>query len=223
MESRIETELRELRSRILSMGGDVEKAVESCVQGLTEKNPRHFDEVKKLEKRINNAHCEIDNQCLEILARMSPVAVDLRFILAVIKINTDLERMGDQCMNVTYNLQDFFKTDGIDVDIQLHEMAQKVRSMIRKSLDAFVKLDSKLADEVLSSDDEIDDYKNKSLEILTAYMKTHPNQIPAALDLILAARNFERMGDHATNIAEDVIFACTGEDVRHGLKTVNNG
>lgn len=223
MENRIETELRDLRSRILSMGGDVEKAVESCVQGLIEKNPRHFDEVKKLEKRINGSHCDIDNLCLEILARMSPVAVDLRFILAVIKINTDLERMGDQCMNLTYNLQDYFKTDGIDIDIKLQDMAQKVRTMIRKSLDAFVRLDSKLADEVLVSDDEIDNYKNKSLETLSSYMKTNPNRIPAALDLILAARNFERMADHATNIAEDVIFACTGEDVRHGLRTVKNG
>jgi phosphate transport system protein len=222
VERRIESELRELRELILSMVGYVEQAIEFVALCISEKSDRYFSQVRDVEKKINLAHVEVDNKILELLARMSPVAADLRLIIAIAKINTDLERMGDQSMNITHNLEDFFKVRDFAVDVQIVDMSKKVQSMVRKSLDAFVKLDAGLANEVLASDDEIDAYKNRTFKILVPYMQANTGHIEASLDMILIARNFERMADHATNIAEGVIFACTGRDVRHGMDRKND-
>jgi phosphate transport system protein len=212
VERRIESELRELRELILSMGGYVEQAIEFVALCISEKSDRYFSQVRDVEKKINLAHVEVDNKILELLARMSPVAADLRLIIAIAKINTDL----------THNLEDFFKVRDFAVDVQIVDMSKKVQSMVRKSLDAFVKLDAGLANEVLASDDEIDAYKNRTFKILVPYMQANTGHIEASLDMILIARNFERMADHATNIAEGVIFACTGRDVRHGMDRKND-
>lgn len=217
MERRFESELKELKSRILAMGGFVEQAIEKATKALQERNTALLDEVHATERKINEAHIDVDNFCLEILARQAPVAADLRLILAVIKINNDLERMGDQAVNISYNAEHYIGDQPIELALNLPQMATLVKAMVRHSLDAFMRGDTKLAQEVLESDDAVDEIKNRVFDLLIPYMQTNPDRIESALNLILIARNLERMGDHATNIAEDVIFACTGEDVRHGV------
>jgi phosphate transport system protein len=217
VERRFENDLKELKSRILAMGGLVEQAIERATQALHERNPRKLEDVFSIEKKINTHHIDIDSSCVEVLARLSPVATDLRLILSILKINTDLERMGDQAVNIAYNAEHYLKDESIQaVDIYLPQMATAVRKMVRDSLDAFTNSDVVLAQNVLEQDDEVDSFKNRIFKTLIPFMKDHPSQVESAVDLILIARNLERMGDHATNIAEDVIFAYTGEDVRHG-------
>lgn len=217
MERRFESELKQLKSSILSMGGFVEEAIERATYALAHHDMKSFEQVHLLERKINEKHIEVDNMCLEVLARLSPVAADLRLILAVIKINTDLERMGDQAVNIAYNAEHYIKSKDLNVQISLPRMGEMVRSMVRDALDAFMRGDTALAQDVLERDDAVDELKNKAFEILVPFMAANPTKIEPALDLLLIARNLERMADHATNVAEDVIFACTGEDVRHGV------
>jgi phosphate transport system protein len=217
MERRFEGELKNLKAQILAMGGYVEQAIDKATLALNTRDLKKLDEVRALEKKVNEAHMTIDSMCLEVLARQSPVAADLRLILAIIKINTDLERMGDQAVNISYNAEHYLSQNKIDLDLKISEMAAAVKVMVRQSLDAFTREDTVLAQQVLESDDAVDDFKNHVFKTLIPYMAQNSGQIESALNLILIARNLERMGDHATNIAEDVIFAFTGEDVRHGL------
>ena len=215
MQRRFETELKQLKSSILAMGGFVEQAIERATAALVNRDKSTLNEVYKLEERINEKHIEIDSNCLNVLARLSPVAADLRLILAIIKINTDLERMGDQAVNISHNAGHYFAAKEVGVDLNLRRMAEIVREMVRDSLDAFLNEDVVLAQAILERDDAVDEMKNKAFDLLVKYMRSNPNNIEAALDLLLIARNLERLADHATNIAEDAIFACTGEDVRH--------
>ncbi len=217
MQRQFETELRELKNRILAMGGLVEQAIEKSTLVLQTRDPAMLTQVKAIERKINEENMAIDHICLEILARLSPVATDLRLILAIIKINTDLERMGDQAMNIGYNVDHYQEDGAVSLQLNLPSMAVLVKNMVREALDAFMKDDVALAEKVLVSDDAVDQFKNRVFNKMVEYMKSHPEKIESALDMILIARNLERMADHATNIAEDVIFACTGEDVRHGV------
>lgn len=217
MERRFETELKDLKNRISSMGGYVEQAIERATLALQERSAKKLDEVHALEKKINEAHIAVDNACLEAIARLSPLAADLRLIFSIVKINTDLERMGDQAVNISYNAEHYIKDQQVEIELNFTEMSGVVRMMVRDALDSFMRGDIKLAQKVLESDDQVDAFKNSVFDKLIPYMKTHPEQIETALDLILIARNLERMADHATNIAEDVIFLCTGEDIRHGV------
>ena len=216
MERRFETELKQLKATILAMGGFVEQAIERATHCLAARDLKGFEQVHELERKINEKHLEVDNACLEILARLSPVAADLRLILAVIKINNDLERMGDQAVNISYNAEHYLEDKEIKVQLNLPKMAEIVRGMVRDSLDAFMRQDTVLAQNVLERDDSVDEMKNNAFKILVPWMQENPKSIESALDLLLIARNLERMADHATNVAEDVIFAYTGEDVRHG-------
>ena len=211
----VDTELKELKDSILAMGGMVEKALGAATQALTQRDPKLFDEVFVLEQKINQQHLKIDEDCLALLATQSPLAADLRLVLAVVKINTDLERMGDQAVNIAKNGQRYIASPAIKPLIDLPKMAALVQAMVRNALDAFVRVDVPLAQHVLSSDDEVDQFKNQIFRELIGLMEQNPKIIEQALTLILIARNLERLGDHATNIAEDVIFAVTGKDVRH--------
>jgi phosphate transport system protein len=216
MERHFEAEFRSLKQRILAMGGAVEASIEEATQALIERKPERFDRVFELEKTINQSHIEVDDACVNLLARQSPLAADLRFVVAVIKINTDLERMGDQAINIAYNGRSYLQSPPLKPLVDIPKMAEEVRLMTREALDAFVKQDRALAQDVLDRDDSVDRSKNEVFRELITYMTKDPTSIPQALNLILIARNLERIGDHATNIAEDVIFAVSGDDVRHG-------
>ena len=218
MDRAVHHELRQIKDKLLSMGGYVERAVEEATQALITRSHLRLGQVFELEEKINVCHVEVDELCLWVLARQAPVAADLRLVLAIIKINADLERMGDQATNIAYNTQDYLKREPVVPFPDLEKMASLVKVMVRKSLDAFMRQDLQLAEEVLSSDDEVDLLKNQSFRGLAAHIQSHPQQVESCLDLILIARNLERLGDHATNIAEDVIFAFTGEDIRHKFK-----
>jgi phosphate transport system protein len=210
-----DAELKHLKDSILTMGGMVEKALESATQALIHRDAKLFEEVFELERKINRQHVAVDEECLTMLARQSPLAADLRLVLAVVKINTDLERMGDQAVNIAKNGQRYIAEAPIKPLIDLPKMAAAVQAMVRKALDAFVRTDTALAHQVLSSDDEVDNFKHLIFRELIKLMREQPKIIEQALTLILIARNLERLGDHATNIAEDVIFAVTGKDIRH--------
>jgi phosphate transport system protein len=224
VERHSDIELKSLKEKILAMGGQVERAIEEAVNGLVDREPKHFDEVQRIEKTVNQSHIEVDEACVRLLARQAPVATDLRLVIAVIKINTDLERMGDQAVNISHNGRHYLEGPPIKPLVDLPKMAEEVRLMVRQALDAFVRVDVKMAQEVLERDDVVDQFKHKIFHDLISHMESDPKTIHRAINLVLIARNLERLGDHATNIAEDVIFASTGKDIRHGpRKTPSSG
>lgn len=218
MERTMDSQLDELKRLILVMGGHVERALSEVTQALMSRNAESFAQVHEIEKKINDGHIAVDNACLGVLAKQGPVAKDLRLILSIVKINTDLERMGDQCVNIAYTGKDYLTRKPLPNVSDISRMSEVVRSMVKESLDCFVRGDVELAKKILLMDDEVDGLKNKVFKDHLSHMKNHSVDVEACLDLILVARNLERLGDHATNIAEDVIFAFTGKDVRHGGK-----
>jgi phosphate transport system protein len=216
MDRSIDSGMAKLKEKLLLMGEHVEKAIEEATGGLVEGKQERFARVHEFEKTINQLHKEVDEDCLNLLATQSPLAKDLRTIVAVVKINTDLERMGDQAVNIALNANEYLREPPIKPLVDIPRMAELARLMSRDALDAFVRTDLKLAEDVLSRDDSVDHLKNQIFRELMTYMISDPKRIEQALSLILIARNLERVGDHATNIAEDVIFIGTGRDVRHG-------
>lgn len=220
MERHIQVELQELRERILAMGGYVELAIQESTEALIQRAPQRIQKVYELEEKINQAHIDVDEMCLRLLARQAPVATDLRMVLAIIKINTDLERMGDQAVNIAHNTKDYLAQPALTPFPEIEPMAREVTQMVKDALDAFMRHDSVLADRVLDRDDVVDNYKNEIFRNLSQIMKATPSSIDSALDIMLVARNLERLGDHATNIAEDAIFAYTGKDIRHQPRQV---
>lgn len=219
MERAIDTQIEDLKKMILLMGGHVEKSLTQATLALLSRDQSLFEEVHAIEKLINEDHIKVDNACMNILAKQGPVAKDLRLILSVIKINNDLERMGDQAVNISYSGKDYLGRKPIQSQLNdIQKMSEIAGRMVKGSLDCFVRGDVEQAKKILLMDDEIDGLKNKVFKDSVAHMKAHSDDVDAGLDLILIARNLERLGDHATNIAEDVIFAFTGKDVRHGGK-----
>lgn len=219
MERAIDTQIEDLKKMILLMGGHVEKSLAQATAALLSRDQSLFEEVHAIEKLINEDHIKVDNACMNILAKQGPVAKDLRLILSVIKINNDLERMGDQAVNISYSGKDYLGRKPIQSQLNdIQKMSDIAGRMVKGSLDCFVRGDVEQARKILLMDDEIDALKNKVFKDSVAHMKAHSDDVDAGLDLILIARNLERLGDHATNIAEDVIFAFTGKDIRHGGK-----
>lgn len=216
MERIIDSQLEDLKKLMLEMGGLVEKALAATTAGLLKKELNKFKEVHQIEFLINELQIKIDNSCLQVLAKQGPVAKDLRLILAIIKINTDLERMGDQCVNIAHIGRELIER-GFSISLNnLEMMANCAGQMVKASLDSFVKMDVAAATKVLGMDDEVDALRTKINQQAIQAMKTDIEHLQDHLDFILIARNLERLGDHSTNIAEDVIFAFSGKDVRHG-------
>lgn len=214
----LDIELQDLKSRLLHMSDDVQRAIDEAVAGVLERQPSKFDTVTRLEEQINQAHMDIDAACLKLLATQAPLANNLRYVIAVIKINTDLERMGDQAVNISLNGRFYLNEPEEQVRDDIATMANEARIMVRESLEAFFEHDITLANAVLVREEKVDDLKDKVLRDLVPFMESDSKTVQRSLDLILIARNLERIGDHATNIAEDVIFACTGDDVRHSSR-----
>ncbi len=218
MERHLDTSLRELKEQLVTMAGLVEKAIEEATLGLQNNQQDRFQNVFELEKKINQCHINVDSACLKLLALQQPLAADLRLIVAIIKINTDLERMGDQAVNIASNGSAYIREKPLKPLVDLPIMFQEVRIMVGETLDSFVKNSEALARDVLKRDDRVDALKNKIFKDVLDLLKVNSTQVEQGLTLILIARNLERIGDHATNIAEDVIFAVNGEDVRHSAQ-----
>lgn len=210
-----EQELEKLKSKLLEMSALVEAAVYRSVQGVVEKNEELAQQVLKNEGRINELEIEIDELAISLLALQAPLAADLRLVTAAIKINNDLERMGDLSVSIAQSAMALMKEPVIRPLIDIPHIAGLAQSMVRKALDAFVNRDADLARSVLASDDAVDNMRTASYHELISFMENNPRQIGQALYLLSVVRNLERIADHSTNIAEDVLFLVKGIDVRH--------
>ncbi len=217
MTRHFEEELNELKERLLYMGSLVEAMIQYSIKILVERKEDLAKDIRKHEEDVNHIQVEIDEICLKLLALYQPTAGDLRFITSAMKINSDLERMGDQAVNIAENSLDLLKEPPLKPIIDLPKMADIVKNMVKDCLDAFVSKDPELAGKVLQTDDQVDKFKEDIFKELLVYMNQDANNISRAMDLILVSRNLERIGDHATNIAEDVIFMVSGKDIRHHL------
>ena len=208
-------ELDDLQKELLAMAGLVELAVHESVLSVTRRDPERAQRVLMNEARINQMEIRIDEMATRLLALHQPMARDLRFLTAAIKINNDLERMGDLAVNIVERSLSLISQPPVKPMIDIPRMAQLTESMVRNSLDSFVKHDAELARGVLVSDDAVDNLRDSITKELIGFMEKDPSTVSRALDLILVARNLERIADHATNIAEDVLFLIQGVDVRH--------
>jgi phosphate transport system protein len=203
-----ESDLQGLKNRLLNMGALVEERVHGAIQALMERNLEAAEAIARGDGEVNALQIEIDDRCLKILALQQPMASDLRLITSAMKINADLERIGDQAVNIAENAIKMLAAPPLKPLIDLPRMAEIAERMTRDSLDAFVRRDPALAREVLGRDDEVDGLKDTVFRVLLTYMMADPGTIERALSLILISRNIER-------IAEDVIFLVEGRDVRH--------
>jgi len=208
-------ELDVLKARLLEMGGLAEQRVRRAVQGLAEREHELIESVLIGDEPINALQLEIDDRCLKLLALHQPMATDLRAVMAAVKINTDLERVGDLAVNIAEAAKRYAMHPPVKKLIDIPKMADIAQAMLRDALDSYVKRDTALARQVLHQDDSLDALKTQIFRELLSFMLKDPSTIEAALDLILVSRHLERIGDHATNIAEDVIFMVSARDVRH--------
>ncbi len=213
---RFHQELDELKHRILAMAGMAEQAIDLAVQAYSQRDPALCQRVISNESAINRAEREVDEFAVDLLAMQQPMAIDLRFILAVIKINADLERVGDQAVNIVQRVMNMIQLPASELPVDIPAMAARVRSMVRDALRSFIEGDTELAKHVLEADDEVDRINREAFASLSDAMRNTPDVAVQALDVLSIARNLERVADHATNIAEDVIFWIRGADVRHG-------
>ena len=208
-------ELDALQGRLLEMGGLAEERVRAAIQGLVTRDPALFEKVLLGDEPINQLHIEVDNRCFRLLALHQPMATDLRAIVAAVKINTDLERVGDLAVNIAEAAGRYILHPPVKQLIDIPRMAEIAQVMLRDALDAYVQRDTALAQRVLNDDDKLDALKTQIFRELLTYMLQDPATIEPALDLVLISRHLERIGDHATNVAEDVIFMVSARDVRH--------
>ena len=208
-------ELDTLKGRLLEMGGLAEERVRAAVQGLVLRDGSLFDKILIGDEPINQLHVEIDDRCFRLLALHQPMATDLRTIVAAVKINTDLERVGDLAVNIAEAGKRYITHPPVKQLIDIPKMGDLAQTMLRDALDAFVKRDTALAQKVLNEDDRLDALKTQVFRDLLGHMLKDQGTVEPAIDLILVSRHLERIGDHATNIAEDVIFMVSALDVRH--------
>jgi phosphate transport system protein len=208
-------ELEHLKTKLLEMSALVEAAIQRSISSVIQKDRSAAEEVFRNEARINEIEIEVDEFAINLLALQQPMAADLRLIVAALKINTDLERMGDLSVNIAQRATSLMEEPVIKPMIDIPHIAGLVQSMVRKALDAFVTRDADLARSVLASDDAVDSLRTACYHELVSFMEKDPQNIHQALDLLAITRNLERIADHSTNIAEDVLFLVKGVDVRH--------
>jgi phosphate transport system protein len=217
MKRHFDADLDELRARILRMGGLCEEMIHSAVKVVIERDETHLGAVETWEREVNALHIEIDDVCLKLIALHQPTAGDLRFIAAAIKINSDLERIGDQAVNIGETGVFLIKEPKIKLG-DIPRMVEVAVGMLKDALDAFARGDVDLANDVIRRDDEEDRLKSQTFTELVNMMQRDASAIQRGMDVILIARNLERVADHATNVAEDVVFMVLGKDIRHGAE-----
>jgi len=208
-------ELETIKKRILTLGSMVEDLVHDSVQAVERVDAELADEIIKKDSEIDEAEVDIEEECLKVLALHQPVAVDLRFIIAVIKINNELERIGDQAVNIAQRVQVIAKRPKPPFWFDYSEMGEKAQKMLRMSLDALVNMDVDLAYRVITMDDEVDQIKSEAYDKIKQAIQDLPERVGYYINLLLISRHLERLADHATNIAEEVIYLVEGEIFRH--------
>jgi phosphate transport system protein len=212
-------DLDTLKQRLLAMGGLAEERARTAVRALVDRDPSLAEGVLGGDEPINQLHIEVDGRAFTLLALQQPMAIDLRAIVSALKINTDLERVGDLAVNIAEAVLRYLRHPPVKPLLDLPRMATIAEEMLRDALDAFVARDTALAQSVLDRDDRLDQLKTQVFRELLTYMLGDTTTIEPSLDLILVSRHLERIGDHATNIAEDVIFMVSAHDVRHAGRT----
>jgi phosphate transport system protein len=214
--SRFQQGLDELKEKLLRMGGLAEQAIDRASEAYRTRDSKFCQMVFSGEPAINEAERDIDELALDLLAMQQPMAIDLRFILAIVKINADLERVGDQAVNIAQRVLDLISEPEIQLPVDIPRMADSVSTMVQRALESFLDGKAEVAEAVLQMDGIVDRMKDEAFVVLVQKMHEDPSSVRPALDVLLIARNLERIADHATNIAEDVIFWVRGADVRHG-------
>ena len=215
MTRHLQTELRNLKKRILSLSALVEENLRIAVSAIESRDLRLAERAIDADHEIDRIEVEVEEECLKILALHQPVAVDLRFLAAVIKINNDLERIGDEAVNIAERVVDLASRPPVAVDIEYVTMAEKTQIMLKSSLDALVNLDADLAYKVILKDDEVDDLNRNIIDEVIETIRKNPEYVGSLVCYISIARYLERIADHATNICEEVIYMVEGEIPRH--------
>lgn len=215
METHFHEELNRLRERLLHMASLAERMVHTSVQALVDRNDEQRQKVFTTEDEVNSMHIEIDDRCCKLLALHQPVANDLRTILAALKICSELERIADQAVNIAQYSGELLKQAPLKPLIDIPRMSEIAQAMVKEVIDSFVHGDAEQARRVLLRDDEVDQLKDQVFRELLTYIMQDPATTTRALALILISRSIERVADHATNIAEDVIFMIKAKDIRH--------
>ncbi len=216
MSKHLEREIENLKKRVLALSATVEDNVYKAVRALTERNSSLAEEVIASDDRdIDQTEIEIEEECLKVLALHQPVAGDLRFIVAILKINSDLERMGDLAVNIAERAAFLASRARVEIPLDLALMAEKTKEMVRRSLDALVNRDSGLAREVLVADDEVDAMNREMYIRIQDAIRRNPEELESLIHLLSCSRHLERIADHATNVAEDVVYMVEGVIVRH--------
>ncbi len=214
---RFQRSLDDLKEKLLVMAGMAEQAIQRSIEAYRVRDLSICDLVVRSEVAINRLEREIDQMALDLLAMEQPMAIDLRFILSVIKINADLERVGDAAVTMTERVRDLEAFPVVELPVDIPRMASLASGMVRKALQSFIEGDAEMARSVLSMDDAVDKLNETAYFALSNLMREDPIHAPQALNALMIARSLERVADHATNIAEDVIFWVRGADVRHHL------
>jgi len=215
MPAHLTRELDGLRRRLLALGAAVEDAIAKAVQAMTRSDVRLAAQVIETDEHIDRDEVEVEEECLKLLALYQPVAIDLRFIITALKMNNDLERMGDLAANIAKGAKRLAECPGIDVPPDLAVMASKVRSMVKRSLDSLVRLDAHLAQEVRTDDDDVDHLQQSLRQSLLGRMREKPESLDGLISLFMAVGHLERLADISTNLAEDVLYMVEGRIVRH--------
>jgi phosphate transport system protein len=219
---RFQQSLDDLKEQLLVMAGLAEQAIQRAIEAYRVRDLSICDLVSRSEIAINRLEREIDQAALDLLAMEQPMAIDLRFILAVIKINADLERVGDSAKSISDRVRHMEQMAAVELPVDIPKMATLASEMVRKCLQAFIEADAELARSVLLMDDAVDAMNKAAFKALTKVMEEQSHLAPQALNALMISRALERVADHATNIAEDVIFWVQGDDVRH-YKSLNKG
>lgn len=219
---RFQRSLDDLKEKLLVMAGMAEQAIQRSIEAYRVRDLSICDLVVRSEVAINRLEREIDQMALDLLAMEQPMAIDLRFILSVIKINADLERVGDAAVTMTERVRDLEAFPVVELPVDIPRMASLASGMVRKALQSFIEGDAEMARSVLSMDDAVDKLNETAYYALSNLMRDDPVHAPQALNGLMIARSLERVADHATNIAEDVIFWVRGADVRHHLSVADN-
>jgi phosphate transport system protein len=219
MPKHLQREIENLKKKILDLGGRIEAVVHEAIRSIEERDAVLAQKIIDEDIEIDHTEVEIEEDCLKILALHQPVAIDLRFIVAILKINNDLERIGDLGVNIAERSVFLASVPQVNASLDFVRMSKKTEAMLNKCLDALVNMSSELAIEVCADDDEVDAMNRQMYLKIQDAMQEYPDQVPSLVHLLSVSRHLERIADHATNIAEDVVYMIEGQIVRH--KTEN--
>ena len=215
MHRHFDEQIQEIRQKLVRMGGLAESMISSALKMLIGRDDRHFRDVQEREEQVNGLQIEIDDMAVRVTALQQPVGSDVRFLFMAARITSELERIADQAINICQSAEHLLKAPPLKPFVDIPIMADIAQRMVRDSLDALVRKDVSIAERVLTEEDKVDAFRDQIFRELLTYMMADPATIPRALSLILISRNLERVGDHATNIAEEVIYWIQGRDIRH--------